>query len=74
MQNGREGCFPKKIIPHASGMCALTYQASSRRFFLLLSTESAEDPTFGMASPRIFEKALLVSFKCLNSMKHSGNI
>ena len=35
MQNGIEGCFPQKIIPHTLRRCALSSQASSRRFLFL---------------------------------------
>ncbi len=35
MQNGIEGYFPQKIIPHTLSRCALSYQASSRRFLFI---------------------------------------
>jgi hypothetical protein len=35
MQNGIEGCFPQKNIPHTLRRCALSYQASSHRFLFI---------------------------------------
>jgi len=34
-QNGIEGYFPQKIIPHAVSRCEMSYQASSRHFLFL---------------------------------------
>src|SRR5438477_1106836 len=50
MQNGIEGCFPPRIIPHTLRGCALSSQASSRRFLFRAEHDNCGRAKFGMAS------------------------
>ena len=46
MQNGFEGCFPQKIIPHTLSRFALSYQASSSRFLVIAEHYKCGRATF----------------------------
>ena len=46
MQNGIQGCFPQKIIPHTLSGYVLSYQASYRRCLFIAEHDKCGDTVF----------------------------
>ena len=63
MQNGIEGCFPQKIIPHALRRCALPYQASSRHLlFIAEHDKCGRAKTWDGVEIRAFVPIMVVAY------------